>query len=743
MKRIPLISLALLVVLLSLTGCKDSPEIDPNKPGGQDPPSVEVKASTEGFSSRLKFGEKADGIKLTITLKDGITFKNIKSEKDVTAWFSNLPSGVSVKAPKAVINNRLTKAVEDKPEEGDTGIIVETYGVINGAVSATFNLLGTVNEVPNEPITITIPVEYINYANVINVLFNDTTTTTVEEPKFKVTFVFDDGTDKKVEVFVAKNTSIPVAERPADPKRDDYEFNGWKDKNGAVFNLDTVITEDMTLTASWEKSIVGIPRPTISIIEEAEDTVKVKIERDESSWYCYYSTDGSNPDVNDPATKYFIDKSTTLTVIKGTIVKAVATKESEKSEVASLEIPSSSPSLYALGTETISVRVLNGNGYGIAKPERNERVALFKPNADIRREVAKGIYQDKDDIYDGLYILKVFETSDNRLLVVGNYSNSYASMKYFYYYANKGTGIEETDAQVIYDCTLGSSGDFDVKGVEIIGDTLYLVGSMKWTSIVYAYNLNTFQGELHNLGEADNVWDSCSTESSIFVTGCKIEKEGEKENKIPTVWKMDLATKKVEEISFKDYEGRTVVAGAAAETSLYLIVASFTNSVTSTSVDKILLNYDLNKKATVSSTPLNHQNGKALVIGDMTFVDGNLVIAGANASSFIPGGSDKYQYIPCVWNESGEQTILVKKGFFNSGCGAIIPHTIQKSGNDIYILSTSIYDGDTGGANYPYRSHITLGCVINVAIENKVLEFGSGWYKRCLKSEIAYFNPGK
>jgi len=80
-------------------------------------------------------------------------------EKDVTAWFSNLPSGVSVKAPKAVINNRLTKAVEDKPEEGDTGIIVETYGVINGAVSATFNLLGTVNEVPNEPITITIPVK--------------------------------------------------------------------------------------------------------------------------------------------------------------------------------------------------------------------------------------------------------------------------------------------------------------------------------------------------------------------------------------------------------------------------------------------------------------------------------------------------------------------------------------------------------------------------------------------------------
>ncbi len=47
------------------------------------------------------------------------------------------------------------------------------------------------------------------------------------------------------------------ATRPADPTRDGYDFVGWYTAEGEVYDFDTPVTGDLTLTASWEKKDSG------------------------------------------------------------------------------------------------------------------------------------------------------------------------------------------------------------------------------------------------------------------------------------------------------------------------------------------------------------------------------------------------------------------------------------------------------------------------------------------------------
>ena len=88
MKRIPLISLALLVVLLSLIGCKDSPN---NHPGdhGNGNETVIHDALSQGLSKPFTKGEDTAGITLKVTLDNDNKFKNVKVGDDVTSWFGN------------------------------------------------------------------------------------------------------------------------------------------------------------------------------------------------------------------------------------------------------------------------------------------------------------------------------------------------------------------------------------------------------------------------------------------------------------------------------------------------------------------------------------------------------------------------------------------------------------------------------------------------------------------------------
>ena len=83
------------------------------------------------------------------------------------------------------------------------------------------------------------------------------------------TVTFDDGiegTENETKQVVNGQT---VTE-PKDPTWDGYEFKGWYDADGALFDFDTPITSDMTLTAKWEK----IPVYTVTfdfMLDDMED----------------------------------------------------------------------------------------------------------------------------------------------------------------------------------------------------------------------------------------------------------------------------------------------------------------------------------------------------------------------------------------------------------------------------------------------------------------------------------------
>ena len=56
-----------------------------------------------------------------------------------------------------------------------------------------------------------------------------------------------------------------LAEEPADPALEGYEFKGWM-LDGAAYDFDTPVTADITLTASWEAiALPGTPITSLRI----------------------------------------------------------------------------------------------------------------------------------------------------------------------------------------------------------------------------------------------------------------------------------------------------------------------------------------------------------------------------------------------------------------------------------------------------------------------------------------------
>ena len=78
-----------------------------------------------------------------------------------------------------------------------------------------------------------------------------------------VTFQLDGGkigdNSDDVKIVVQKGTTIPTDERPADPSRENYEFQGWFADNATVaFDFTTVLSADVVLTARWAKAVARI-----------------------------------------------------------------------------------------------------------------------------------------------------------------------------------------------------------------------------------------------------------------------------------------------------------------------------------------------------------------------------------------------------------------------------------------------------------------------------------------------------
>lgn len=73
---------------------------------------------------------------------------------------------------------------------------------------------------------------------------------------------FPEGVETSVQVDVGQQIT-----KPADPTRQGYQFNGWVDEDGTPWQFETVVTEDMTLCASWERT-PGAELPSVILHAE-------------------------------------------------------------------------------------------------------------------------------------------------------------------------------------------------------------------------------------------------------------------------------------------------------------------------------------------------------------------------------------------------------------------------------------------------------------------------------------------
>ena len=99
-----------------------------------------------------------------------------------------------------------------------------------------------------------------------------------EEKKYTVSFVLNDGTDTVYTTKTVKENETINAPTNI-PQIDGYVFDGWKTKDGNVFNFNTKIENNITLYASWkttikEKQIEEEPKQTSSSNENSKQESK-------------------------------------------------------------------------------------------------------------------------------------------------------------------------------------------------------------------------------------------------------------------------------------------------------------------------------------------------------------------------------------------------------------------------------------------------------------------------------------
>ena len=209
MKRIPLIGLALLMILLSLVGCKDSPN---DNPGGE---AVVHDAHSKGLSRPFKDGEDTTGITLTVTLGNDIKFKDVNVGDDVIDWFENTLYGMTAKITE-VNSGSTAKSTEGNP------------------TSITIGFGGTPKSAPRK-ISITIPAaKLVGRDKHVGVV--------VEGQTYTVRFIIiGEGGNEHItqEVSAGKKATKP------DTVKLHYLVDEWKDSDGNKFDFDSTITKDL------------------------------------------------------------------------------------------------------------------------------------------------------------------------------------------------------------------------------------------------------------------------------------------------------------------------------------------------------------------------------------------------------------------------------------------------------------------------------------------------------------------
>lgn len=219
MKRIPLISLALLVVLLSLIGCKDSPNNNPGDQGNGNE-TVIHDAYSKGLSSPFIDGKDTTGITLKVTLDNDNKFKNVSVGEDVTPWFENPLYDLTAKITE------VNSGVTSKSTENDI-------------TSITIGFSGIPKSAPKK-ISITIPAEKLVERDMpLGVV--------IEGQKYTINFMIfgEDGSKYiKQEVQAGKKATRP------NTIKEGYIVDEWKYydsfKNEYIFDFDSIITRDIS-----------------------------------------------------------------------------------------------------------------------------------------------------------------------------------------------------------------------------------------------------------------------------------------------------------------------------------------------------------------------------------------------------------------------------------------------------------------------------------------------------------------
>lgn len=284
MKRFPLISLALLVILLSLIGCKESPDVKP---------TVTVHdAHSTGLSSPFESGKDATGITLTVNLDNGIKFKDIKVGDEITHWFGDSIRYSGIKA-KITETSPVTRDIN---EENFTAIIIGFSGssktapvnfhinipaenlvgsekdlgvVIDGHVyTVKFNIYGDdgyknieqevhAGKKATNPDTVGVGYQVnkwtytdelknnyeFNFDTIITHDYNLNGTGTAIRT---VTFEYYDGKPNK-EVVVIKGEKV---QPPTDTNRNGYNFDGWY-LDSRAYDFNSAVTNNITLKGRW------------------------------------------------------------------------------------------------------------------------------------------------------------------------------------------------------------------------------------------------------------------------------------------------------------------------------------------------------------------------------------------------------------------------------------------------------------------------------------------------------------
>ena len=744
-KKLPL--LLLIVALALMVSCN---------PDAANDPKENAKASSSGLTKQMVQGEDVSGIKLEVTLGEGYRFiKSIMKGEDVTPWFANLPTGVRAKAyaPDMAGNKGLGGKDADSGDEKSkmdfSGEGITFYAVKEGDTSLTVEFNGTVDDVPEEPMTFTIPAEYTN-ANV-DIVVGVSGGSSGNLPVIKIcsiTFKHNYGIeDRKVSVRSGEKVDNY---NPAD--REGFTFDGWYTDEGLTkkYDFNTNVKGDIVLWAKWTPNTSeGVEKPIIEVSGTGFGVYTVTITNPNYSTipHMYYTLDGSYPDPSEYSVKagekgrikQSDSKETIIEVSSGTIITALNSFLGKTSDVA-VEVVPGKGSFYIIGTETKIGRVFDGDGKMTS--ENSHRYTVFNPYKYMDEDVSKDIVKGSG-IGDDFNVIEVFEYDDDKLLVVANHSNYKTDRPYFYFFANRNNG--HYDNGEVYSINSGNR-------IKAESDIIFSKTNDKFAIIteksIYFVDISSNKTETVASDSSEHFKSGYLNGDDLYVFGRIDVSSGFK----AAFWKYNLKnnTKEIKQLEVPDGSSLTgksyqILVSTLKDGSLYLVVDGDFKTSKNDGIAKELWKYDLstNTVSFVSKMSISNSYDFACVHNILVY-NGKLVLTGGYRKN-NSNPSDHRVFIPCIWDENWNPTDDFKQpdGFINASI-----ERVQIINGDLYLLSNVSEVADAGSDCKDYymwdyngkTGTITHGIVWKYGDPNFIIEVGSGFYNLGLSSTIAYLS---